>query len=94
MPGSSPVHNTKRIERRGRLVDELADLDARRRSLAPWTTVELDLAIGALAREVGRAEQWCVERLAEIRAELARRRGAGTATGLRDSVDGQLLGRG
>ena len=90
-----PAETVRRlIERRGRLADELAALDARRQSLARRTTVELDLAIGALAQEVECTERWCVERLAEIRAELARRRGAGTATGLRDRVDGQLLGRG
>ena len=90
-----PAETVRRlIERRGRLADELAALDARRQSLARRTTVELDLAIGALAQEVDCTEQWCVERLGEIRAELARRRGVGTATGLRDRVDGQLLGRG
>jgi len=92
---SRPTETVQRlIERRGRLVEELARLEARRKSLAPWTTVELDLAMGILAKEADRAEQWCLERLAELGAELARRRGAGTATGLRDGADGQLLGHG
>lgn len=82
------------IERRGRVIDDLVRLDARRLSLAPWTSTELDAAIGALAREVGRAEQRCREVLAELGAELRRRRGLGTATGLRDGAGGRLLGSG
>jgi hypothetical protein len=90
-----PAETVQRlIERRGLLVEELARLEARRKSLAPSTTVELDLVLRTLAMEVDRAEQWCLERLAELGAELARRRGAGTATGLRDSADGRLLGHG
>lgn len=81
------------IERRGRVVDDLVRLDARRLSLGPWTSTELDNAIGALAREVDRAEQRCRELLAELGAELERRRGLGTATGLRDG-GGRLLGNG
>lgn len=82
------------VARRGELVDELMRLEQRRRSLTPWPLPELDLALAALAREVGSGEQWCHERLAELAAELDRRRGVGTATGLRDSGAGQLLGRG
>ncbi|HWD58906.1 MAG TPA: hypothetical protein VG308_11535 [Stellaceae bacterium] len=82
------------VARRGRLVDELARLEAQRRALAPWTIVELDLAMGALAREVDSAERWCLGRLAELGDELARRRGAGGTTGLRDGAAGQLLGHG
>jgi hypothetical protein len=85
---------TRLVERRGRLVDELALLDARRRSLAPWNPVELNLAMGALAKEVDSAERRCLELLAELGAELHRRRGGGTATGLRGGADGRLLGRG
>jgi hypothetical protein len=82
------------VERRGHLVDELARLDARRQSLAPWITIELDLAIGALAKEVERAKESCLKRLAELGAELDQRHGAGSATGLRDSANGRLLGQG
>lgn len=74
------------------MINELAHLDAKRLSLAPWTTADLDLAVGGLAREVERSEQRCRELLAEIGAELARRRGHGTATGLRNGADGRLLG--
>ena len=80
------------IDRRGRLIDELVRLEERRRSLEPWSTTELDLAMGSLAREVARTEQYCLERLAELGEELERRRGIGTATGLRDGADGRLLG--
>ena len=79
-------------ERRGAVIDELMRLDAKRLSLAPWTTADLDIAMGALAREIDRAEQRCRELLAELGAELERRRGLGTATGLRDGADGRLLG--
>jgi hypothetical protein len=81
-------------ERRGALIDELIGLDARRRALAPPVTADLDGAMGVLARDVDRAEQHCREVLAEIGAELERRRGIGTATGLRDGNDGRLLGSG
>lgn len=82
------------VARRGELVDELMRLEQRRRSLTPWPLPELDLALAALAREVSSGEQWCHERLAELGAELDRRRGVGTSTGLRDSGAGELLGRG
>jgi hypothetical protein len=82
------------IERRGDLIGELASIDVKRLSLASEPTPELDLAMGSLAREVGRAEQRCREVIAELDAELQRRRGIGTATGLRDGADGRLLGSG
>jgi hypothetical protein len=50
--------------------------------------------MGALAQEVDCAEQWCQERLDILGTELRRRRGFGTATGLRDGVGGHLLGHG
>ena len=81
------------IERRGRVVDELTRLDARRQSLAPRKTAELDLAMGDLAREADQAEQNCQELLAELGAELSHRSGT-PPTGLRDGADGRLLGRG
>src|SRR5258708_5058035 len=81
------------IDRRGRLIEELAQLEERRRSLAPWVPGELGLTMGALAQEVERGEQRCLEFLAEIGARLSRLRGGGTATGLRDGSDGRLLGR-
>jgi hypothetical protein len=82
------------IERRGRLVDTLVRIDAARRSLVPGKTAELDLAMGELAKEVGSAEQRCIELLAELGEELRRRRGVPAATGLRDGAFGQLLGHG
>lgn len=82
------------IERRGDLIGELARLDVKRRSLASKPSRDLDIAMGALAREVDRAEQRCREVIAELGAELWRRRGMGTATGLRDRADGRLLGSG
>ncbi|MFZ2008263.1 MAG: hypothetical protein WAV02_24500 [Stellaceae bacterium] len=88
-----PAELVRRVaERRGAVIDELMRLDAMRRSLAPWATAELDIAMGALRREIDRAEQRCRELLAELGAELERRRGLGTATGLRDRADGRLLG--
>jgi len=82
------------VARRGALIDELMRLERRRRSLTPWNLPELDIALAGLAREVGSGEQWCRERLAELGAELDRRRGIGTATGLRAGGAGRLLGRG
>ncbi|HXC26332.1 MAG TPA: hypothetical protein VNV38_00050 [Stellaceae bacterium] len=81
------------IERRGELVGELVGLDAKRQSLAP-ASANLDLAMNALAREIDCAEQHCLDRLTELGAELERRCGIGTATGLRDGGDGRLLGSG
>lgn len=80
------------VERRGGLVRELEQFETRRRSLMPWTDAALDLAMGRLAREVRLTEQYCLGRLAELGAELERRRG-GSATGLRAGAAGRLLGR-
>ncbi|HTZ36742.1 MAG TPA: hypothetical protein VMB84_11995 [Stellaceae bacterium] len=80
------------VARRERLIGELAALEGRRRRAAPSPPGELDSTMGALAAEVGRAEQRCRARLAELDAELARRHG-GAASGLRDG-GGRLLGRG
>lgn len=82
------------IERRGALIDELVRLEAKRRSCAPWTLTELDLAMGALRLEMERTEQSCQALLARLGAELGRLRGAGGATGLRGDAGGQLLGSG
>jgi len=88
-----PAETARRlIDRRGRLIEELAQLEERRRSLAPWVPDELDLMMGALAQEVERGEQRCLEFLAELGARLRRLRGEGTATGLRNGGDGRLLG--
>ena len=93
--GRRPSETARRfVERRGALIDELVRLEAQRRSLAPWTPTELDLAIGALRLEVDRAEQFCLALLAQLGAELGQRRGEGRATGLRAGTGGQLLGRG
>ena len=89
-----PATAARLIERRGTVIAQVVRLEARRRSFAPWTTGELDLAMNALASEVDRAEEHCVARLAELRVELAQRHGAGVATGLRDGAAGRLLGRG
>jgi len=90
-----PAETVRRlIDRRGAVIDELVRLDARRLSLAPQSTGDLDIAMGALASEVGWAERRCRELLAELGAELEQRRGIGSATGLRDGADGRLLGRG
>lgn len=80
------------IERRADVIGELARLDAKRLSFAPWATADLDVAMGALGREIERSQQRCRELLAELGAELERRRGLGTATGLRDGTGGRLLG--
>jgi hypothetical protein len=90
-----PAETARRlIDRRGYLIDELTRLEERRRSLAPWVPVELELTMGVLTREVTRGEQRCLEFLAEIGARLSQLRGGGAATGLRDGADGRLLGRG
>jgi hypothetical protein len=82
------------MNRRGQLIDEMQRLEQKRRALEPWTPMELDLAMGALAKEVNRTERYCLDRLAELGVELQRRRGAGTPSGLRDGGDGRLLGHG
>jgi hypothetical protein len=82
------------VDRRAQLIDELVRLEECRRSLGPSTLPELDIVMGALAREVDCTEQHFLERLAEIGDELRRRRGIGIRTGLRDGTSGQLLGRG
>jgi hypothetical protein len=82
------------VDRRAQLIDELVRLEECRRWLEPWRSPELDVAMGALAREVDCTQQHCLERLAEIGDELRRRRGIGIRTGLRDGTSGQLLGSG
>jgi hypothetical protein len=80
--------------RRGELIKEVQQLETRRRSFEPWTLPQLDVAMGTLAREADEAERYCLERLALLGAELDRRRGRGSATGLRDGAGGRILGRG
>ena len=82
------------MDRRSRLIAELLRLEEAHRSPAPVGRTELDRAMRALAEEVGEAERHCLRRLDELGAELDRRRGGGTATGLRDGANGQLLGHG
>jgi len=90
-----PAETVRRlIQRRGRLIDELLRLDARRRSVAPSVPIGLGLTMGLLAQEVERTEQSCLELLARLGAELRQLRGEGIATGLRDSAGGRLLGQG
>jgi len=90
-----PVGTARRlIDRRGHLIEELAGLEERRRSLAPLVPDELDRSMRALAQEAGQGEQRCLEFLAEIGARLSRLRGEGTPSGLRGGAAGRLLGRG
>jgi hypothetical protein len=76
--------------RRARLIDEMLGLEMQRRALEPSVPPELAGAMSVLAREVGCAEEYCLQRLAEVGAELNLRRGA--PTGLRGG-SGQILGR-
>ena len=76
--------------RRSRLIDEMLNLEAARRALEPGIPPDLARAMSVLAREVGCAEEYCLQRLAEVGAELSRRRGM--PTGLRGG-GGQVLGR-
>jgi hypothetical protein len=76
--------------RRSQLIDEMLGLDAARRAVEPGVPPDLAGAMSVLAREVGCAEEYCLERLAEVGGELGQRRGA--STGLRDG-GGQVLGR-
>jgi hypothetical protein len=93
--GRRPLDTVRRlIDRRGLLIEELMRLDARRRASALGASGELDLAMGAFATEIEEGGRRCQEVLAELGAELSRLRGEGAATGLRDGVAGQLLGRG
>jgi hypothetical protein len=82
------------IRRRARLVDELIELDAERRSQAAPGSVELGAAIEELVREVDRSQNWCVDRITALAGELRRQQAGGIATGLRDGADGWLLGHG
>ncbi|MBV8779135.1 MAG: hypothetical protein JO032_02065 [Alphaproteobacteria bacterium] len=88
-----PAAAQRLAERRGRLIDELIELEARRRSFEPWTPTELDLAMGRLRREIERSEQTCRALLAELGAELAGR-GEAPPSGVRGDAAGRLLGRG
>jgi hypothetical protein len=93
--GRWPVDAVRRlIERRDTLIEELLQLETKRRASASVTCQELDLAMVSFATEVERGDQRCREILAELGAELGRLRGEGTATGLRGGVAGHLLGRG
>jgi len=90
-----PIEIARRlIDRRGRLINELIQLDAERRSLVGPDTLELDASLGSLAREVYEAQARCTARIEAIGDELVRRRSAGGVTGLRGSAGGQLLGQG
>ena len=75
---------------RKQLIDEMLGLEAARRAVEPGVPSDLAGAMSMLAREVGCAEEYCLQRLAEVGAELGRRRGP--STGLRDG-GGQVLGR-
>lgn len=90
-----PAETARRlVDRRGDLIDRLLRLDAQRRSRMPWSSVELELAMGSLRLEVDRAEQSCLALLARLGAELGRLRGTGPASGVRGDAGGLLLGRG
>src|ERR1700733_11394523 len=75
-------------------LDELTRLDAKRRSLGAPPSPALETAIAELAGEVSQSQALCVVRLEMLSEELRQRQGGGLATGLRDSADGRLLGRG
>lgn len=88
-----PIETVRQlIGRRAVLVDELAQLEAKRRALAAPLPAALDAALGELAREVDAARQSCLARAEQLAAELGQRRGEGRATGLRGGGAGQLLG--
>jgi len=82
------------IDRRGALIEELMQVDARRRAFASGTPGELDLAMMSFATEIEQGGRHCLAALAELGAELGRLRGEGAASGLRGESAGQLLGRG
>jgi hypothetical protein len=84
-----PVAEQLRARRAG-LIDEMLGLEASRRAIEPEVPAELADAMSVLAQEVGCAEEYCLQRLAEVGGELSRRRGA--PTGLRGG-GGQVLGR-
>ena len=89
-----PMETIRRlIARRGRLVEELTEMETRRRLLGGPLPPELGAALDELANEVGATRQSCEARIDGLDAELRRRRGEGTATGLRGG-GGLLLGRG
>jgi len=81
------------IARRAILVDELAQLEAKRRLSDAPVPAELGSALGELAREVEVARRSSLVRAEQLAAELRQRRGEGQATGLRGGA-GQLLGSG
>lgn len=88
-----PIETVRQlIGRRAMLVDELAQLEVKRRALGAPLPLELGAALGELAHEVGAARQSCLARAEQLAAELAQRRGEGRATGLRGGSAGQLLG--
>jgi predicted transcriptional regulator len=90
-----PIEAEWRLIRwRRQLLEELIRLDTRRRSLAAPLSPELDAAIDELAREVRQSQPHCRARIETLGGELRQRQGGGAATGLRDSADGRLLGRG
>src|ERR1700729_471710 len=60
------------IDRRSRLIGELAELEEKHRAIAPSVPEELDLTMAALAQEARRGMQRCREVLAETGAGLAR----------------------
>jgi hypothetical protein len=83
------------IERRGALLAELSRLDRRRRALAVPPSPELDAALRGLHRETELSRERAEQVVAATHGELCVRRGADSATGLRDrSADSRLLGRG
>lgn len=81
-------------ERRRGAIAELLRLDAERRAGAAPASTALDRTLTALAEEIGPAEQRCRRTLVELSLDLARLRGQGAASGLRDRDGGRLLGSG
>jgi|SRR5208282_4079553 len=82
------------LDRRGALVTELLLLDGMRRSLHSPDSVELDQALRELASEVRQSLHHSERPMERLGTDLRLRYGAGLPTGIRDSADGRLLGRG
>jgi hypothetical protein len=82
------------VERRGILIEQLMQLEARRRAFAAPAPAPLDAALAALRHETAAAEDFCRELLAHLGGELDRVRGAAPASGVRGGATGRLLGSG
>jgi hypothetical protein len=90
-----PAATVRRLlDRRGALVTELLLVDGMRRSLPSPHSAELDQALRELASEIRQSLHHSERLMERLGTDLRIRRGAGLPTGIRDSADGRLLGRG